>query len=237
MSNGNTKSSKPQAVALSAQSVALFLRQNPHFLTEHEDLLTHLELAHECGEATSLIQRQTQVMRQKIEDNAQRMSDILSTARRNDVQFEKTKRLVIELAGTKDLVGLAEVLTQSFTQEFDADAVHLALFSSLPSATSHPNLSSIKLSQDDELSHYVKGLISKNWAYCQAFESKNMAAFFKQKNKLKSTAVMPLFLAEKAIGVLIIASESKDHYNDQLATLFLNHVAAVTSKCLGRIQD
>ena len=76
MSNGNTKSSKPQAVALSAQSVALFLRQNPHFLTEHEDLLTHLELAHECGEATSLIQRQTQVMRQKIEDNAQKSSDM-----------------------------------------------------------------------------------------------------------------------------------------------------------------
>jgi uncharacterized protein YigA (DUF484 family) len=37
------------------------------------------------------------------------------------------------------------------------------------------------------------------------------------------------------LGVLIIASKADDHYSDQLDTLFLNHVAAVTSRCLGRI--
>jgi len=79
-------------------------------------------LAHECGQATSLIERQTLVMRKKITDNAARMSDILSTARRNDVQFEKTKRLVISLAAAADLNSLTEALKQSFTQEFNASA-------------------------------------------------------------------------------------------------------------------
>ena len=62
-----------------------------------------------------------------------------------------------------------------------------------------------------------------------------MEQLFPSYKKLKSSAIVPLYLHEKALGVLIIASNSADHYSDQLDTLFLNHVAAVTSRCLGRM--
>ncbi|MCO4838212.1 MAG: DUF484 family protein [Oceanospirillaceae bacterium] len=236
MSTIDSNTQAAHSVKLDEQSVARYLRENPTFISQHPDLLAHIELAHECGQATSLIERQTLMMRQKITHNAARMSDILSTARRNDVQFEKTKRLVIELAAAADLNGLTEALKQSFTQEFSASAVHLALFSPVKNTDDHINLSSVHSADENEHYNQIQALSSKKWAYCQAFESVTMAALFPGYKKLKSSAIVPLYLADKAIGVLIIASDSKDHYNDQLDTLFLNHVASVTSACLGRIR-
>ena len=230
----NTIASKDEP--LDADAVASYLRQNPDFFNQHSGLLADIELAHDCGQATSLIERQTQVMRHKIQDYAERMSDILTTARRNDVQFEKTKRLIIELAAAADLNALTEALKRSFTGEFHADTVHLALFSSLGVTDSHPSLSSANKLEDN--AHYadIQALASKNWAYCQAFKGAAMASLFPDHSQLKSSAIVPLYVADEALGVLIIASHAVDHYSDQLDTLFLNHVAAVTSRCLGRIQ-
>ena len=236
MSKIDTNTQATDSVKLDEHSVAGYLREHPTFISQHPDLLAHIELAHECGQATSLIERQTLVMRKKITDNVARMSDVLSTARRNDVQFEKTKRLVISLAAAADLNSLTEALKQSFTQEFNASAVHLALFSPLKKMDDHIDLSSVNSADDNEHYSQIQALASKNWAYCQAFESLTMAALFPDHKKLKSSAIVPLYLSDKAIGVVIIASDNKDHYNDQLDTLFLNHVASVTAACLGRIR-
>jgi uncharacterized protein YigA (DUF484 family) len=222
--------------SIDAASVAGYLRQHPDFFNEHSALLADIKLTHDCGPATSLIERQTQVMRHKILDYAARMSDILTTARRNDVQFEKTKRLVLELITATHLNALTGALKESFTGEFHADAVHLALFSSLKTADNHPNLSSAKSLDESANFAETQKLANKNWAYFQAFKGPAMVHLFPDHNKLQSSAVVPLYLADKALGVLIIASNNANHYNDQLDTLFLNHVAAVISRCLGRIQ-
>jgi|TARA_B110001469_G_scaffold41666_1_gene41179 uncharacterized protein YigA (DUF484 family) len=235
MSHLDGNPTKTNNEALDAIAVADYLRKNPDFFNQHAELLADIALAHDCGQATSLIERQTQVMRQKIQDDTARMSDILSTARRNDVQFEKTKRLVIELAAATHLNGLTEALKQSFTAEFHSDAVHLVLFSALKAMDNHPNLSSTKNS--DQHVHYadIEALASKNWAYCQAFKGAAMEHLFPDHEQLKSCAIVPLYLDHTALGVIIIVSKAADHYSDQLDTLFLNHVAAVTSRCLGRI--
>ncbi|MDC9720631.1 MAG: DUF484 family protein [Gammaproteobacteria bacterium] len=233
-----TRNSTPETKnqSLDDDAVADYLRQNPDFLSQHPDLLADMELAHHCGQATSLIERQTQVMRHKIKDYAVKMSDILDTARRNDVQFEKTKRLVMELSAATHLNALTEALKKSFTLEFHADVIHLALFSSLKPGDTHPNLTSATkeacANHDD-----IRALAAKNWTYCQAFNDTKLHDLFPHHHKLKSSAIVPLYIADQALGVLIIASNAKDHYHDQLDTLFLNHVAAVTGRCLGRIQN
>ena len=232
--DSNTIATKDEP--LDADTVASYLRHNPDFFIQHSGLLVDIELSHDCGQATSLIERQTQVMRHKIQDYAERMSDILTTARRNDVQFEKTKRLVIELAAAADLNALTEALKQSFTGEFHADAVHLALFSCLNTTDNHPSLSSAENLDKNAYNADIQALASKDWAYCQVFKGGAMNPLFPNHSKLKSSAIVPLYLADQPLGVLIIASNSTDHYSDQLDTLFLNHVAAVTARCLGRIQ-
>ena len=235
MSNIDTNSATNQDRPIDASAVTNYLSQNPDFFNQRSELLATIDLAHNCGQATSLIERQTQIMRQKIQDYATRMSDVLSTARRNDVQFEKTKRLVTELSAATHLNDITEALKQSFTAEFHSDAVQLVLFSDLKSQDNHANLSSTQ-SIDNEVDRaHIQALAAKNWAYCHPFDGLAMEQLFPSYKKLKSSAIVPLYLREKALGVLIIASNSADHYSDQLDTLFLNHVAAVTSRCLGRM--
>lgn len=229
-SNGLTAKSE----ALDATDVADYLRQNPEFFTQHAALLADLELAHECGQATSLIERQAQVMRHKIQSYETRLSDILTTARRNDVQFEKTKRLVIELAAATNLNDLTQALKHSFTNEFQSDALHLVLFSGLQAEDDHADLSSAQNLDDSADYAEIQALAAKNWAYCQAFKGAAMVQLFSDHELLKSSAIVPLYLANKPLGVLIIASKSADYYTEQLDTLFLNHVATVISRCLGR---
>lgn len=235
MSNIDKNSVTHQDKPIDASAVSDYLSQNPDFFNQRSELLASIELAHNCGQATSLIERQTQVMRQKIQDYATRMSDVLSTARRNDVQFEKTKRLVTELAAATHLNDITEALKQSFTAEFHSDAVQLVLFSDLKSQDNHANLSSTQSIDNKVDRAHIQALAAKNWAYCQTFSGPAMEQLFPSYKKLKSSAIVPLYRHEKALGVLIIASNSADHYSDQLDTLFLNHVAAVTSRCLGRM--
>ena len=235
MSNIDKNSGAHQDKPIHASAVADYLSQNPDFFNQRSELLASIELAHNCGQATSLIERQTQVMRQKIQDYATRMSDVLSTARRNDVQFEKTKRLVTELAAASHLNDITEALKHSFTAEFHSDAMQLVLFSDLKNQDNHANLSSTQSIDNKVDRAHIQALAAKNWAYCQTFNGPAMEQLFPSYKKLKSSAIVPLYLREKALGVLIIASNSVDHYSDQLDTLFLNHVAAVTSRCLGRM--
>ena len=235
MSNTDNNNVTHQDKPIDGSAVADYLRQNPDFFNQRSELLASIELAHNCGQATSLIERQTQVMRQKIQDYDIRMSDVLSTARRNDVQFEKTKRLVTELAAATHLNDITEALKQSFTAEFHSDAVQLVLFCDLKSQDNHANLSSTQSIDNKVDRAHIQALAAKNWAYCQTFSGPAMEQLFPSYKKLKSSAIVPLYLREKALGVLIIASNSADHYSDQLDTLFLNHVAAVASRCLGRM--
>ena len=235
MSNIDKNNVTHQDKPIDGSAVADYLRQNPDFFNQRSELLASIELAHNCGQATSLIERQTQVMRQKIQDYDIRMSDVLSTARRNDVQFEKTKRLVTELAAATHLNDITEALKQSFTAEFHSDAVQLVLFCDLKSQDNHANLSSTQSIDNKVDRAHIQALAAKNWAYCQTFSGPAMEQLFPSYKKLKSSAIVPLYLREKALGVLIIASNSADHYSDQLDTLFLNHVAAVASRCLERM--
>ena len=130
---------------------------------------------------------------------------------------------------------ITEALKQSFTAEFHSDAVQLVLFCDLKSQDNHANLSSTQSIDNKVDRAHIQALAAKNWAYCQTFSGPAMEQLFPSYKKLKSSAIVPLYLREKALGVLIIASNSADHYSDQLDTLFLNHVAAVASRCLGRM--
>ena len=50
---------------LTAQDVATYLKANPEFFIEQEDLLADLSLPHESGKAISLLERQVTILRDR----------------------------------------------------------------------------------------------------------------------------------------------------------------------------
>ena len=68
MNNDNSAAEKIEAPSnneLSAQDVASYLKTNPEFFIEQEDLLADLSLPHESGKAISLLERQVTILRDR----------------------------------------------------------------------------------------------------------------------------------------------------------------------------
>src|SRR5690554_3034051 len=61
----DTRMSKASPSQLSAAEVAEYLRQNPAFFVEHDDLLADLLIPHQSGQAVSLVERQVKLLRER----------------------------------------------------------------------------------------------------------------------------------------------------------------------------
>ncbi|MDP6968230.1 MAG: DUF484 family protein [Gammaproteobacteria bacterium] len=230
MKQADSKVTGPSA--LSSDDILVYLHEHPEFLQQHPEILEHQALDHACGDATSLLERQIKVLRQRIQDYANKLSELLQTARRNDVQFDKTKRLVTELGGCQTLTQMVDALQQSFITEFQADTVKLIVLQEIQEQ--HPDL--IALASTTEQYTLLAPMAAKTWAFCSPVADSPLADILANTPQpMQSCAVLPIQYQERALGLVVIASTAKDHYTEELDTLFLNHVAAVCSRVLSRI--
>src|SRR5580658_8284074 len=75
------------------QAVAQYLQHNPDFFEQHPQLLARLRLQHpRNGSTVSLIERQVEVLREKIQTQDQKLAEFVQVARANNVLAEKIHR-------------------------------------------------------------------------------------------------------------------------------------------------
>jgi uncharacterized protein YigA (DUF484 family) len=74
-----------------------YLQSNPNFFDDNPDILELVYLPHKSGEAISLIERQTALLRKRNFELSEHINKLLSTAADNEKLFEKTTRLVASL--------------------------------------------------------------------------------------------------------------------------------------------
>ena len=224
----NTQSMAPEAVVA-------YLRDNPDFLQQHTKVLEYQNLSHKCGSATSLVERQVMVLRQRIQNYGSKLSELLQTARRNDIQFDKTKRLVTELSGCTTTADMCQALTTSFIEEFHASIVRLVYFGDRSITSAHASLQ--MLSKQDKETAMLMDLFEKQpWSFCQSVKGSLLSELLpKYDEELRSFAIIPIHVHEQPTACVIIASSALDHYTQEMDTLFLNHVAAVCSRVFTRL--
>ena len=87
--NSSAKKIEPSSSSeLSAAEVSSYLKANPEFFIEQEDLLADLSLPHESGTAISLLERQVTILRDRGADARQKLDNLLENARNNDQLFD-----------------------------------------------------------------------------------------------------------------------------------------------------
>ena len=110
--------SEEQQIDSTEDIVRQFLRDNPAFLDDNPDILESLSLPHNSGKAVSLVERQVGVMRDRNKEMRNRLDNMLATAHDNDLLFEKTKRLVLNLLDAKNLPAMVETIYDSLGKRF-----------------------------------------------------------------------------------------------------------------------
>lgn len=219
--------------AITDNDVLLFLQQNSDFLQNHMGVIEQQNFDHGCGDAASILELQVKMLRDRLQDCTNKLSELVQTARNNDVQFERTKLLVTELSGSTSIKAVTQALRFNFFSEFNADALRLIMLQDMAEVI--PDL--ISVPQEHENYKKWTALAQTPWAFFCQVEDPLLAALFTEDNAtpMRSCALLPMHKDKQPFAIIVIASKRENYYTEQLDTLFLNHVAAVCSRALSRI--
>lgn len=218
-----------QLEQLTEAQVADFLRAHPDFFTRNVKLLEKLHVPHETGRAVSLIERQTTVLREKNQNLTSHLSDLIDIARHNDVQFEKTKRMVLALLEAETLDDIAVAIDESLCQDFASDITSLILFTHKPL-----DVNNLRLMVRDDAT-VINGLIGTNLPSCgRLSEAENQFIFADDAIKVQSAAVVPLVQGE-TLGLLSVGSFDPNYFTSTQGTVLLSYVGEVLSRVVYRV--
>lgn len=220
---------KAGAAKLTREQVAKYLQNDADFFIEYEYLLEVLSVPHESGAAVSFVERQSSMLRDKNKKLSLHLSDFCDAARHNDVQFEKTKRMVLSLLDAKTLDDLGVALEESLCRDFYGDTTSLILFDDRQLTVNNRRMMS------REMAGIVEPLMLTNQPTCGSLSAAENHFLFESRAPLiQSAAVIPLVKGE-TIGLLGIGSYDADYFQKSQGTMFLTYVGEVLSRVASAI--
>lgn len=216
---------------LQARQVANYLKRHPDFFSHHQQLLTTLRIPHPSGAAVSLVERQTALLREQNRELRSQMNELLDAARHNDLQFEKTKRLVLAMLEAHNLDEVVIAVDEGLCLDFNGDLTRIILFND----RERVNDSNLKCLPLEEAETQVAELTESDWAICGSLtQSQRHFLFDDRADSALSAAVVPL-VRGRTLGLLAIGSFEANYFHSSMGTLFLNYVGEVLSCVLLRL--
>lgn len=205
-----------------------FLRDNPTFLDNNQDILESMDLPHHSGGAVSLVERQVSVMRDRNTEIRARLDNILATAQDNDQLFEKTKQLVLKLIESKNLSTLVEAVYESLGKDYQIEFYSLTLFGAeetLPKTMA-------RVVEVEQANEQIGTLLRANRVVCGVLREEEMSFLFGAKGaRVGSAAAIPLRY-NNLCGILAVGNADPNFYTGNMGTLFLSYIAEVLSRLI-----
>ena len=210
-----------ESLRLTDADVEQYLRDHPDFFIAKDDLLVGLRIPHNSGQATSLIERQLAVYRERNVELRQRLSSLLENARRNDKLFGKTKRLVLALIDAKNWIDVEVALDDSLRQDFSVD--HWSLIYFTDEKLEHPLRSISSKEKQREIHRLFKG----HRAFCGQLTDETMDLLLDEHHSSAESIAAAQIRNGQQTGVLCVASDDPKFYRSSMDTLFLDYISDV----------
>lgn len=237
MSEGSLKPKSPASADISDESVSTYLRDNPEFFMGQEALLAEMTLPHKAGRAVSLVERQMEVLRQRLGESQKELNELVGIARDNEQVFEKTRRLTLALLDAHSLDDLAVAVQDGFRDDFGTEACSLLLVGDAALETAG-QARAVSL---QELEDQVPRLLKLSEPASGVFpEAETEFLFQLHDQPIESAIVAPLHHPDRKqelLGVLALGSRERARFHDRLATSFLNYVREILARCLARFHE
>lgn len=213
---------------ITEEEVAQYLKSHSGFFLKRDDLLLELTLAHDSGQAVSLLERQVTLLRERNVAMRSRLNGLLDSANSNDHLFEKTKQLVLALIDAKSLDAIVNTFNRSLLSDFVVDFSSVTLFGD---PAQHRSTVSRMVPVDDAYAN-IPGLLKSNKTTAGVLRPEELQFLFsEQAAQIGSAAVVPLSHT-KPLGVLAIGSKDPNHFSSGMGTLFLDYIAEVLNRIL-----
>ena len=219
------------AVESEEETIAAYLQRNPEFFERHQAVLARLKLPHaRGGAAISLVERQIEVLREKLAGLEGKLAELLRTARANDAIADRLHRFTRRLLRAVPRAEAIARIEAGLREDFDAFHAVLVLIGN------HPDLSPQRfvraVAADDPNLKSFETLFASGKPRCgQARDSQREFLFGPEGPEMGSVALVPL--GDKvSIGLLAFGSPDRDRFHPGMSTEFLARMADLIADAL-----
>ncbi|HET7755881.1 MAG TPA: DUF484 family protein [Steroidobacteraceae bacterium] len=213
------------------ESIAAYLQRNPDFFERHQAVLARLKLPHaRGGAAISLVERQIEVLREKLAGLEGKLAELVRVARANDAIAERlhrfTRRLLHAAPGAQAIARIEAGLREDF------DAFHaVLLLIDAPSGAPAQRFVRTVPADDPNLRSFDSLLASGRPRCGQARDSQREFLFGPDGLVLGSVALVPLG-AKGSLGLLALGSADRDRFHPGMSTEFLSRMGELIADSL-----
>ena len=208
----------------SSAEIAEFLFLNPDFFRKNPEVLNSIEIVHESGAATSLIQRQVELLRLNYNSTTDKLMEILGVAKNNEDIFSLTKKLILSLIGTSNVEEIVTLLEKSFETDFDSKSSRVLFFTEYSK-----NLPKARTRNLSKANKFLVNLLKPGEIYCGPIEQDVVRFIFDRKSTVTECALVPL-TCNSLKGLIALGTDIPGKYDSKKDTLFLDFVSEVVSK-------
>ena len=210
------------------QLVIDYLKDNPDFFVNHEDILAELKLPHASGGAVSLVERQVATLRKQAGDSTKQLADLISVARDNESLNTRLHKMTLELFDAATIDDVIDTLQNHLRDQFDADSVEVKLFSA-----NDLKKEAVKGSPSPAL---FQQLMKDGRPKCGNIDQHQMEYLFGNFDKeAGSVALVPLD-GINITGILAIGNSDPQHFHCGQGTDFLRRLGDIITKAFEAVE-
>lgn len=207
---------------LSDEQVKSFLLSHPEFFMQNPDLAEALRIPHEKKGAVSLVELQSEQLRDKVTDLQERITHLVSVAQQNERIYRLYAELNLKLYQCESIYAMTQILQSSIEMQFELESVRLITFSKGEADSQEWQDFKAKRFKD---THFFFGRMP---------QSENALLFGDV--KVESAALM--LLGNKGeLGLLAIASNEAGHFSPEMDTLLIAQLQQLMTLLVSKAMD
>jgi uncharacterized protein len=219
------------AVDSEEESIASYLQRNPEFFERHQAVLARLKLPHaRGGAAISLVERQIEVLREKLAGLEGKLAELVRVARANDAIAERLHRFTRRLLRVVPRAEAIARIETGLREDFDAFNAVLVLIGTQPDPDA-PRFVRTVPADDPNLKSFESLFASGKPRCGQARDSQREFLFGPEGMELGSVALVPLG-PKGSLGLLALGSADRDRFHPGMSTEFLARMAELVADSL-----
>jgi len=213
--------------------VAQFLTEHPDFFQQRPELLSMLEIPHpQNGQAISLIERQSLVLRDRVRALESRLADLVHHGEENDVIVDKLVHWARGMLAQPEPAQLPATLVNELKTGFSIPFAAIRLWNV---RDEYAALEFARPVGTDA----IRLATSMGAPFCGSNVGFDAAAWMSaDPAMIKSLAMLPMRVGvgTDPFGMLVLGSPDKDRFQITMGTAFLARIAELASAALARLR-
>lgn len=218
---------------MTSEDVVQFLGAHPDFFDQHPEVLASIAIPHpHGGQAISLVERQSMILRDRIRSLEMRLADMLRHGEENEAIADRLVQWARALLTQDDPARLPETALEELMRLFSVPYGALRLWGVAPA---YSGLDCARPVSDDMLR--LAG--SMQAPFCGSNVGFEVAGWMApDPAAIRSLSMMPLRVGAdaKAFGMLALGSPDPERFQITMGTAFLSRIGELASAALARLR-